>query len=222
MLKRNITVFLFFSVTLLVGCGESETPKETSAPVTEAMPAKVEASPEAIAEVVEAAPAVEEVTSEMSEETATTAMEEKAEAMVEQVKEEATAAVAEVTEQVEEAVSVATDKPYQLVDGVISANAMEGWKTYNGGGCGACHGKGGVGAVGPNLAESVSKKLSKEQFVNIVTNGVSGTMMRPHKTNIRVMDNMDNLYAYKWLTQNELAIFFAFNLINLSLFIDLS
>lgn len=99
-------------------------------------------------------------------------------------------------EAMETAMSTASDKPYQVVDGGISENAMEGWKTYNGGGCGACHGKGGIGAVGPNLADSVTQKLSKEEFVNIVTNGVSGTMMRPHKTNKRVMDNLDNLYAY--------------------------
>ena len=114
------------------------------------------------------------------------AVEEKAEAMVEAVKQE--------VEVMSEAVS--SDKPYQLVDGVISANAIEGWKTYNGGGCGACHGKGGIGAVGPNLADSVVNKLSKEEFVDIVANGKPGTMMRPHKTNKRVMDNMDALYAY--------------------------
>ena len=91
-------------------------------------------------------------------------------------------------------VVAANDKPYQLVDGKISANAIEGWKTYNGGG--ACHGKGGIGAVGPDLGKSVTTKLSKVDFVDIVTNGKSGTMMRPHKTNKRVMDNMDNLYAY--------------------------
>jgi len=88
------------------------------------------------------------------------------------------------------------EKPYQVIDGKISDNAMEGWKTYNGGGCGACHGKGGIGAVGPNLGQSVTTKLSKADFVDIVTNGKSGTMMRPHNTNKRVMDNLDNLYAY--------------------------
>jgi len=88
------------------------------------------------------------------------------------------------------------EKPYQLTDGAISANAIEGWKTYNGGGCGACHGKGGKGGVGPNLGQSVTTKLSKDDFVNIVANGKSGTLMRPNKTNKRVMDNMDNLYAY--------------------------
>ena len=87
-------------------------------------------------------------------------------------------------------------KPYQLVDGKISANVIEGWKTYNGGGCGVCHGKGGIGAVGPFLGNSVTTKLSKDDFVNIVTNGKSGTLMRANKTNKRVMDNMDNLYAY--------------------------
>ena len=94
------------------------------------------------------------------------------------------------------ATGITGDKPYQVVDGKISANAMEGWKTYNGGGCGACHGKGGKGGVGPNIGQSLTTKLSKADFVNIVTNGKSGTLMRPNKTNKRVMDNMDNLYAY--------------------------
>jgi len=92
--------------------------------------------------------------------------------------------------------SADADRPYQLGDGRISANAVEGWKTYNGGGCGTCHGKGGIGAVGPNLADSVASKLSKEEFMDIVINGKSGTMMRPHRTNKRVMDNLEALYAY--------------------------
>ena len=88
------------------------------------------------------------------------------------------------------------DKPYSIKGDNISKNAIEGWKTYNGGGCGACHGRGGKGAVGPNLAVSVTEKLSKEEFIQIVTKGISGTMMRPHDKNKRVMDNLDNLYAY--------------------------
>ncbi len=88
------------------------------------------------------------------------------------------------------------DKPYEVVDGKISNNAIEGWKTYNGGGCGGCHGQGGKGAIGPNLGESVTKKLTKEEFMDVVTNGRAGTFMKPHNTNKRVMDNLDNLYAY--------------------------
>lgn len=97
-----------------------------------------------------------------------------------------------------EAVQQATDdaKPYQITDGKLSDNLMEGWRTYNGGGCGACHGKGGIGAVGPNLADSLKSKISKEQFYELVKNGKPGTMMRPNFTNKRVMDNLDNLYAY--------------------------
>ena len=97
---------------------------------------------------------------------------------------------------VEESVAVALDKPYQIIDGKISANVMEGWKTYNGGGCGACHGKGAIGSVGPNIGESVTTKLSKEEFKSIVINGVPGSLMRSNKLNKRVMDNLDNLYAY--------------------------
>ena len=99
-------------------------------------------------------------------------------------------------EKVSTAAAAATDKPYQIVDGKVSANVMEGWKTYNGGGCGACHGKGGIGAVAPALGVSVTTKLSKEQFMDLVINGKPGTLMRPNKINKRVMDNLDNLYAY--------------------------
>ncbi len=125
--------------------------------------------------------------------------------MIETVKQEVTQQVEAVSQEAGDMVAAAmpaaatpaaNDKPYQLVDGGISANAIEGWKTYNGGGCGACHGKGGIGAVGPNLADSVTQNLSKSEFVDIVTNGRPGTMMRPHKTNKRVMDNLDDLYAY--------------------------
>lgn len=87
-------------------------------------------------------------------------------------------------------------KPYQVVDGKISENVMEGWRTYNGGGCGTCHGKGGIGAVGPNLANSLQSTVTKEQFFDLVENGKPGTMMRPNNTNKRVMDNLENLYAY--------------------------
>ena len=88
------------------------------------------------------------------------------------------------------------DKPYQISDGNIDAITMEGWKTYNGGGCGVCHGPGGSGGVGPNLANSLATKIDKEMFNGIITNGVPGTLMRPNKTNKRVMANIDNLYAY--------------------------
>jgi hypothetical protein len=114
-------------------------------------------------------------------------------------KEQANATIEDLNDSEEDkvtAVAVASDKPYQIVDGNISANAFEGWKTYNGGGCGTCHGRGAVGSVGPNIGDSVATKLSIEEFKNIVINGKPGTLMRPNKTNKRVMDNLDNLYAY--------------------------
>jgi mono/diheme cytochrome c family protein len=187
---KMLRTYLLLVVTagLLLACGDSETPQEKVTAASEEkavqLPAEVIETPvaESVSEVIEDTTSPDtEVTNEV-----VTEVEETVAEIVEQVQEEAEVIVE----------SASTDKPYQLVDGAISANAIEGWKTYNGGGCGACHGKGGIGAVGPNLAQSVKTKLSKEEFVNIVTNGKSGTMMRPHKTNTRVMDNMDNLYAY--------------------------
>ena len=94
--------------------------------------------------------------------------------------------------------AVATDdKPYQIVDGNIDKSTLEGWKTYNGGGCGGCHGRGGSGGVATNLAESpVIKNNDKEMFDNYVTNGYPGTLMKPHNNDGRVMENLDNLYSY--------------------------
>lgn len=176
-------LFLILSVVLLTACSDSEAPQEKVAAISEEKAVQssvVEAVSEPVEEMEMASPVVEmteEVVAEVEETVAEVAKEVKQEAEV----------VAE---------AVSGDKPYQLIDGAISANAIEGWKTYNGGGCGGCHGQGGSGAIGPNLGESVTKKITKEEFVDVIINGRSGTFMKPHKTNKRVMDNLDNLYAY--------------------------
>lgn len=221
----KIYLLILFSASMLLACGDSDAPQE-KATATEAavVQTPAEAPDATVIEIVEEAsvekemteteivflpnqvvyqeeiykdwpytdaPVVNEVLADASE---------KVDQTIAAVKQQAQETLAEVTASAEEKVAAvvapASDKPYQVVDGNISANAMEGWKTYNGGGCGACHGKGGKGGVGPNLGNSVTTKLSKDDFVNIVANGKSGTLMRPMKTNKRVMDNMDNLYAY--------------------------
>ena len=88
------------------------------------------------------------------------------------------------------------DKPYQVVDGKIDTNTFEGWRNFRGGGCGTCHGGAGQGGAGPNLTVSLKEKITHELFVETVTNGRNGTLMRPFKTNPRVMDNLDKIYAY--------------------------
>ncbi len=94
--------------------------------------------------------------------------------------------------------AVATDgKPYQITDGKIDKNTFEGWRTYNGGGCGGCHGPGGIGLMGgSNLAESLMIKNDREKFKDVVINGYPGSLMKPHKNDKRVMENLDNLYNY--------------------------
>ena len=93
--------------------------------------------------------------------------------------------------------AVAIDnQPYQIIDGNIDSNTFEGWRTYNGGGCGGCHGPGGSGGVASNLAESLIIKSDKEKFKDIITNGVPNTLMKPHKNDGRVMENLNNLYSY--------------------------
>ena len=88
------------------------------------------------------------------------------------------------------------EKPYQVIDGKIDKNTFEGWRSFRGGTCGICHGGAGQGGAGPNLTVSLVEKIDKEMFVKIVTNGSSGTLMKPFKNNNRVIDNLDNIYAY--------------------------
>lgn len=93
--------------------------------------------------------------------------------------------------------AAAADTPYQVVDGRIDANTVEGWKVYRGiGTCATCHGPVGQGGVGPALVDSLKEKITKELFVETVTNGRDGTMMKPFGENPVVMANLDNLYAY--------------------------
>jgi len=214
MLKTNL--LLIATAGLLMACGESDAPQEKAMPQV-AEQAVVEAPVEvaAVAEetVVET---VTQLPAEVGEMPVAATTEEAVYLPSQLVTQEEiyknwpyteapAATPAALTESVVEAVTEAVteevaavvgDKPYQLVEGKISENAMNGWRTYNGGGCGTCHGKGGIGAVGPDLANSAANVLSKEEFLDVVTNGRSGTMMRPHKTNKRVMDNIEDLYVY--------------------------
>lgn len=92
--------------------------------------------------------------------------------------------------------AVEDEKPYQVIDGKIDNNTFEGWRSFRGNGCGTCHGGAGQGGVAPDLTNSLKEKIDKERFVETVTNGRSSTLMRPFKTSPRVMDNLDNIYAY--------------------------
>ncbi len=97
----------------------------------------------------------------------------------------------------EAALGPSADAPYQVVDGHIDQNTVEGWKIYRGiGTCATCHGPVGQGGVGPALIESLKEKITKELFVETVTNGRDGTMMKPFGENPIVMENLDKVYAY--------------------------
>lgn len=86
--------------------------------------------------------------------------------------------------------------PYKVVDGnKVDAETMKGFRAWRAAACDRCHGAQQEGSVGPSLIEGL-KRLSKEQFVEIVTNGRQARGMPGYKTNSTVMENMDQLYAY--------------------------
>lgn len=93
--------------------------------------------------------------------------------------------------------SYAGEQAYHVIDGdKLDAASYNGFKLYRNW-CARCHGTYGQGMVGPNLATSL-KALSKNQFKKTVENGKSGTIgsMPAWKANPKVMDGLDNIYAY--------------------------
>jgi mono/diheme cytochrome c family protein len=88
------------------------------------------------------------------------------------------------------------DKLYTVVDGEkVDPGTMEGFRTWRAAACSRCHGANQEGLVGPSLIESL-KTLSKQDFVNTVTNGRLEKGMPSFKSSKMVMDNIDHLYAY--------------------------
>jgi mono/diheme cytochrome c family protein len=91
----------------------------------------------------------------------------------------------------------ADDKPpYTVVDGdKVDANTFAGWKAWRAMACERCHGAKQEGLVGPSLIDSM-KKLSKQEFKQIVLEGRPGTAMAPFNEAKTVVDNIDSLYAF--------------------------
>ncbi len=85
---------------------------------------------------------------------------------------------------------------YTVVDGYkVDAATMNGFRAWRAGACDRCHGANQEGMVGPSLITSM-KVLTKAEFVKAVTEGRLEKGMVSFNTNKKVMDNMDNLYAY--------------------------
>ena len=99
-------------------------------------------------------------------------------------------------------------KPYTVECSVDEASGTKACKvdmfTYRGyqrfSACQVCHGLTGDGStIGPSLIERL-KHISKERFVDVVTNGYSGQIGEmpsfndPYNPN--VMKYVDNIYAY--------------------------
>jgi mono/diheme cytochrome c family protein len=89
------------------------------------------------------------------------------------------------------------DKPYgTVIDGTkVNSFVMEGFRTWRSAACDRCHGANQQGLVGPSLIDSL-KTLTKEQFVQTITEGRVEKGMPPWKESKNVMDHIDNLYAY--------------------------
>ncbi len=93
------------------------------------------------------------------------------------------------------------EKPYQIKDGVVDWYTFSGFRRYHAE-CHVCHGPDGLGSsFAPALVESL-KKLSYDDYLEIVVNGreTIGTAqqkkMPAFGENRNVMCFVDDLYAY--------------------------
>lgn len=92
--------------------------------------------------------------------------------------------------------SAGDEKLYTVVDGTkVDAETLKGFKTWRAAACDRCHGANQEGLVGPSLIESL-KTLTKEEFVTTVREGRLEKGMQSFGNSPKVMENMDQLYAY--------------------------
>ena len=87
-------------------------------------------------------------------------------------------------------------KLYTVSDGnKVDAQTLKGWQTWRAMACERCHGANQEGMVGPSLVDSL-KVLTKDQFKTTVLLGRVDKGMPNFNGAQRVVDNIDNLYAY--------------------------
>lgn len=93
--------------------------------------------------------------------------------------------------------AVHADEPlYTVVDGYkVDANTMKGFRAWRAAACDRCHGANQEGLVGPSLIVNL-KTLSKQEFINVVTNGRLDKGMQSFGNSPIVMENINQLYAY--------------------------
>jgi len=90
----------------------------------------------------------------------------------------------------------ADGKLYEVKNGnQVDARTLDGFHTWRAAACDRCHGANQEGMVGPSLINSL-KVLTKDQFKTTVTEGRLPKGMPSFKTNKKVMENLDALYAY--------------------------
>ncbi len=85
---------------------------------------------------------------------------------------------------------------YTVVDGnKVDPKTLAGFRAWRQANCAACHGANQEGLAGPSLIESM-KRLTREQFNQVVLEGRVERGMPPHKQAPIVVDNLDAIYAY--------------------------
>ena len=89
-----------------------------------------------------------------------------------------------------------SNKPYKVVDGnKVDPQTLKGFRAWRAAACERCHGADQSGLVGPSLLESM-KRISKEEFKQVVLEGRVEKGMPGHKNMKTVVEGINGLYAY--------------------------
>ncbi len=89
---------------------------------------------------------------------------------------------------------------YQVKDGMVNKDTYQGYRRYHGE-CHRCHGKDGMGHLGPELLTPL-KTMSYEDYAEVYINGrsenvsVPGNVMPAFGTDPNMAPYMDNIYMY--------------------------
>lgn len=77
----------------------------------------------------------------------------------------------------------------------VDAGTLAGWKTWRALSCARCHGAQQEGLVGPSLIETL-KTMTPAEFKEVMEHGRIPQGMPAFGSVPRVMENVDNMYAY--------------------------
>jgi len=82
-----------------------------------------------------------------------------------------------------------------VLQGEIDARIANAWRVLRVADCARCHGKDYAGLAGPSIVDFAARE-EYERFVRMTLDGNPGRGMPGYRSNVYVVDNIDDIYRY--------------------------